>query len=889
MSSSLANGESVDAKDPQVGMNGGDSTVAAVKDAQFIESLSEDLQAIAKTTLDGTKGDNSGGDDASIRLERLEVQLRQQVLRRIRELSASPSATTTTSATTDMGQFWTDALHLCLHFVYMSEESENEQYKGLNARKIPFVLLEDIFDCLAVGQCWAFWRDVVLKAYPTIFGPRIWTPSPSEHPCWLPFLKITNKLIRRLPPKESADIMLTLCRVYPLAERSGARPFGSHNAENITSFESVTEYEEEQAQIPMEIKMDEEGSVSDYNFYESFWKLQEDLNNPNGVDVAGFLQRLKNMITALESHKVAIASEAPHRVAHSEGVKYLTGSHLLPYQLTNPEFRIHILAQILIVLHYLLSAAGPTFRTQLVDWQNRFRLLFKSSGKYGPKHLALLESILNGHEGAWRAWKKGKFQEDLDKKQSVPLTSKRRRRTLGGALGTPNTEDEGSMVFTQGMLNPTELATVSKKMRSSVPSMDTHLAEYIEALDPEAGIEAEYHPKNDKLFAWRALRVMTRDHLGQMQRVHVNGDFEGMVRHIYKEQRDMDIPGECPEYVEEDFEEKEEEEEEIVQEHNDEEKLEPESEPAEDEHMEDITDDVTPGTGEKQTDEKAEEVEEVAVEEKVTKVTSYSDMAIAKMEIVDEAVEESDAAKSSTEVPHSSEKPESLSISESGKEVTETPTAEPLKDEAAKVANERPKLDFIPPPKKETKPDTADQLPQENGQRRRGEDGMDTSGGRRGRGGQGRGEPRGRGSNERGRNPPSRSDRGPPPGRDDRRNISRDDRRSPGTGRDDRSSPHGKSDRVPPGKGDRASPPRRDDRGPPRREDHWVPPPGRGHGRDDHRRGGGGGRGGSGGRRGDDRGPPSERWDDQRRRRDDHGDDRRDSDDRRGPRRRHRN
>eukprot|EP00977_Amphora_coffeiformis_P006310 scaffold1351_cov176-Amphora_coffeaeformis.AAC.44 len=700
------------------------------EDPNFIDSLTSELREVAAEALEES-------EDAASRLEKLEVQLRKLVLWRIREPSE------------DLGLFWTLSLRLCLHLVYMSEETTEEKYKDLNARKIPFVLLEDIFDCLSVDQSLAFWQDNVLGAYEAIFGQRIWSPSPTQHPCWLPFLKLTNKLIRRIPPKDSARVMLTLCRVYPLAEKSAVRPYGSFNADNITVFEESDEFEEEQARIPAESKMtDEEGSVADYSFYESFWKLQEDLNHPTKVDVPKFLHRLRNIITALESHNAS--SQTPSSA--SRGIKYLTSSHLMSYQLTDPEFRIHILTQILIVCHHL-SSGGPLLRTKIVDWNNRSKALLENMGVIGSKHLKLLESVFDGSEAAWLQWKKDKFKDDLDKRNSQPLTSRKRRRTLGGSLTSTAEEDEASLALTQGVLNLSELATASKQMRGILPSLDDHMGDYVDALDPEAGIEAEYHPRNDKLFAWRALRVMRRGHLGLLQRVHVNGDFEGLVRYIYQEEKDTSIPGEYPQYEFEDFEEREEE---PVEEEEDQK---PEAEQTEQTNDEPMTD------ASKETEEvpksKSETSGGASTDEKQKQEDSRIQDGASKMDIDldhedgEEAASEEEAPKanpSDTESRELASKVEDSQENESRSKDTalkEEPKQAPAKDPPSTThSQDPPKLDFTPPPGKGNSKDSqVDHPTAENGQRRRANDSMEKSGGagRHARGGPGRGgEPRGR-------------------------------------------------------------------------------------------------------------------------------------------------
>ena len=825
---------------------------AAPEDADFFESLDEELRAMADAVL-------MGAEDPAERLEKLEIQLRQSVFQRIK-----------TSAP-DLGDFWTNAARLCLHLVVMAEETpDNARLKDLNARKIPFVLLEDIFDCLSTDQCTEFWYKYCLGAFEIIFGQRIWLPSPTIHPCWLPFLKISNKLIRRLPPKDSGSILMTLCRVFPLSERSGTR-WGSHNAANVTVFQDSEEFHQEQAQMPGENQKQqseqEEGSTADYSFYESFWKLQQDLNHPNGLHAAAvpaFLQRLKLLITALESHTVA-----PHNPSPSDLgiVKYLTGSNLIAYQLKDPEFRIHILTQIIIVCHHM-SAAGPTLRTKLLEWDNRSKALLKKLGPDGTRHLALLESIFARSEEAWRKWKKEKCQEDLDKTLSEPIETRKKRKSLGGTLGASDEEDEASQALTQGVLDPSELMAASKQMRSLVPSLETHLAEYVEALDPEAGIEAEYHPKNDKLFSWRALRVMSRDHLSRLPLVHTNGDFEGLVRQIYKEEKDVDIPGDFPVYDVDDFEEKEKEEEE---EEEEKEAVEAEVEAPENE--------TPPADVAKDTSmDAASEVDDETPPDVVDKVEANGDDQDSQEAITADASKENGVVKMDIDEENKTEPKVKDQVNAIANGSSQSPNIAPTKSDGgtAKEAKSPPptKTDdhvrarFTPPPGKEL-PKYADidkQFPADNGQRRK-EDPVDagtgTSGGRRARGGPGRGEVRGRG--DRGRNQPLRNSR------EDRR-AGREDRRSP-AGREDRGAP-------PSGWSDR-------ERGPAsRREDHWMPPAGRGHDRED-RRDGRGGRGG--GYRGGERGPPAEHWEDQRRRREDRGDDRRDGDDRRPSRRRHRN
>merc|ERR1712238_583973 len=136
------------------------------------------------------------------------------------------------------------------------------------------------------------------------------------------------------------------------------------------------------------------------------------------------------------------------------------------------------------------------------------------------------------------------------------------------------------------------------------PSIYEFLEEYVDALDPRSGIEEEYHPRNNALYKWRALRLLSSSYIGRfglektgafsravtvaiakideskvtdrtdtkdehdknesnMRDENVtktvsetmgtrrmvrrnDGDFEVLVRTVWKEQRGINIPGDWP-------------------------------------------------------------------------------------------------------------------------------------------------------------------------------------------------------------------------------------------------------------------------------------------------------------------------------------------------------
>jgi THO complex subunit 1 transcription elongation factor len=217
--------------------------------------------------------------------------------------------------------------------------------------------------------------------------------------------------------------------------------------------------------------------------------------------------------------------------------------------------------------------------------QRAVTLLRNVEPPHGAAHLTILESILTSKsssasasasssavslssEEQWRNWKKNRCQPDLDKPLSSSVAAVASRKRKAGPLGNggavsgaiavgagriteqaSDLDDDDDEAFHSSPAQPSvqqDLPAVSRKMRKVVPALDSHLADYIVALDPDAGIEAEYHPKNNALFAWRALRLLSSDYLGDFKRIRPDGDFEAMVRHVYYEQKGVTIAGEAP-------------------------------------------------------------------------------------------------------------------------------------------------------------------------------------------------------------------------------------------------------------------------------------------------------------------------------------------------------
>lgn len=184
------------------------------------------------------------------------------------------------------------------------QEESNEKRKEIEAAaaphlaKIPFVLLDDVFDVLAdEGQCAKFWGSCVegKSASAILFdeGDCFW----SHHTCWLAFLKLCSKLIKRQDGATlAARVMGVLAEAYPLGDKSATRIWGSRNTETSTEFEDRDEFDRQQRdqQVSLLLAAEDDGRNSNkkkdgsadkvvsgdfYTIYESFWSLQQDFTS----------------------------------------------------------------------------------------------------------------------------------------------------------------------------------------------------------------------------------------------------------------------------------------------------------------------------------------------------------------------------------------------------------------------------------------------------------------------------------------------------------------------------------------------------------------------------------------------------------------------------------
>lgn len=512
-----------------------DSEVSPMHE-NYIESLVEPWKTIALKAVPAATEANPLSE-ASARLEQLEIDVRSRFVNLFFE-------TDVYGVVGAAGNFWRKTLDLCLNFVCeASKPKPLPAYENMTPRRLPILLLEDGLDALSVSDAQQFWLTYV---EPTLDGPDhllgdlMWK---SSNACNLPFLRVCNQFLRILDNASQSSqyewqgrILTALAKAFSVADRSALKLWGTFRSGNANAYESEDIFDEYHPAVK-EITPSSSSQV-DYDLYESFWSLQSDFSNPNHIQIGPFMKKLKMVLEALES-AASIRSDSS-TAPKCDAVRYLTASSLLPTQLSSPDFRTSVVSQFLIVSSHL-SSESAALANALTPFLSRAKKLLE---KDDPELYHLLwETILQHREDAWRRWKKDKCpMAAFAPKQKPPAASAQngeRTLTMNGPLGESDAPPEQEYQS----LQTEDLVKVSQELQKTVPSLEDHLEPYVEALDPESGIEADYHPGNDPLFAWRAMRLFAKHQLPLIKQCRKPQDLERITRELYRA-KGNDIPGE---------------------------------------------------------------------------------------------------------------------------------------------------------------------------------------------------------------------------------------------------------------------------------------------------------------------------------------------------------
>ncbi|XP_031399822.1 THO complex subunit 1 isoform X1 [Punica granatum] len=339
----------------------------------------------------------------------------------------------------------------------------------------------------------------------------------------LVMLRTCNQLLRRLSKANDVvfcgRILMFLAHFFPLSERSAVNIKGVFNTSNETSYE----------------KEPPAGIAIDFNFYKTFWSLQEYFCNPPSLSLAPtkWLKFTSSLMVVLNTFEAQPLTDEEGDAINMEeeaanySIKYLTSSKLMGLELKDPSFRRHILVQCLILFDYLrypgkndkdLPSEG--MKEEIKTWEDRVKKMLEVTPPKGKDFLHKIEHILE-REKNWVWWKRDgcpPFEKQPLEKKAQDSTKKRRPRWRLG-------NKELSQLWRWADQNPNAL---TDPQRVRTPSIMDYWKPLAEDMDDSTGIEEEYHHKNNRVYCWKGLRFSARQDLEGFSRFTDHG-IEGVV------------------------------------------------------------------------------------------------------------------------------------------------------------------------------------------------------------------------------------------------------------------------------------------------------------------------------------------------------------------------
>mmetsp|Transcript_18930 Transcript_18930/g.57187 ORF Transcript_18930/g.57187 Transcript_18930/m.57187 type:complete len:395 (+) Transcript_18930:599-1783(+) len=371
-------------------------------------------------------------------------------------------------------------------------------------------------------------------------------------------------------------VLMLMAYMLPLSERSGVNLKGLHAPGHL-----VLEEEEgaDGSSVPPSGEAEASGGET---LYASFWGLQSAFADPSAAMApaawALLVERLESVLQVFANivSKEPVAEAAAAVPTEGEGcapvdadgepmgldeqadtmgkevyfAKFLTSPKLLQLQLRDSYFRRHVLVQLLIFLQTVTAERkgtpplSPEQREAAETLRVRATELLSGVAPNGPAFAATLERLLQ-RENHWLDWKANgcpAFDRAAAEKRPRPAdaqTSGAKRRA-GAAGGRAKRVQLGNSELSRlWNLGDNSLAAIAAEgSKQAVPSLGDYLQPLIEQLDPTAGIEEEYKLTNDKVWMWKALRLISSRDVSLLGKISApGGSMEAAVAHWQEKQK----------------------------------------------------------------------------------------------------------------------------------------------------------------------------------------------------------------------------------------------------------------------------------------------------------------------------------------------------------------
>ncbi|XP_051990979.1 THO complex subunit 1-like [Xyrauchen texanus] len=429
-----------------------------------------------------------------------------------------------------------------LSLIYISIDGVTE---GICSATSPFLLLADVLDCLPLDQCDKIFTFVEENV-------STWKSNTFYSAGKNYLLRMCNDLLRRLSKSQNTvfcgRIQLFLARLFPLSEKSGLNLQSQFNLDNITVF-NKNEQESTLGLQHSEVKEEgmEEGEMGDedapapcsipidYNLYRKFWTLQDYFRNPiqcyDKFLWMTFLKYSDETLAVFKSYKLDDMQASKRKLEemrtaagdHVYFAKFLTSEKLMDLQLSDSNFRRHILLQYLILFQYLkgqvkFKSSSCVLNDDQTLWiEDTTKVVYqllRETPPDGDKFASMVEHILNTEEN-WNSWKNEGCPSFVKERpaETKPIRPSRKRPAPEDFLGKG--PDRKILMGNEELtrlwnLNPDNMEACKSESREFMPSLEDFFVEAIEQADPTNMVEEEYKVVRNSNYGWRALRLLSR-------------------------------------------------------------------------------------------------------------------------------------------------------------------------------------------------------------------------------------------------------------------------------------------------------------------------------------------------------------------------------------------
>ncbi|XP_012870279.1 PREDICTED: THO complex subunit 1 [Dipodomys ordii] len=386
--------------------------------------------------------------------------------------------------------------------------------EGICTASTPFVLLGDVLDCLPLDQCDTIFTFVE-KNVATWKSNTFYSAGKNY------LLRMCNDLLRRLSKSQNTvfcgRIQLFLARLFPLSEKSGLNLQSQFNLENVTVFNT----NEQESTLGQKHSEDREEGMD----------VEEgEMGDDEAPTTCLTLQYSEEVLAVFKSYKLDDTQASRKKMEelktggeHVYFAKFLTSEKLMDLQLSDSNFRRHILLQYLILFQYLkgqvkFKSSNYVLTDEQSLWiedttKSVYQLLSENPPD-GERFSKMVEHILNTEEN-WNSWKNEGCPSFVKERTSdtKPTRVVRKRTAPEDFLGKGANKkilmgnDELTRLWN---LCPDNMEACKSDTREYMPTLEEFFEEAIEQADPENMVENEYKAVNNSNYGWRALRLLAR-------------------------------------------------------------------------------------------------------------------------------------------------------------------------------------------------------------------------------------------------------------------------------------------------------------------------------------------------------------------------------------------